>query len=68
MKKYIRAIVCLTYSIIKFSFIKVFHFSSFKFTLFNLISPFTEIDIGYNSRLSLGRLVKARSGCKIRVI
>lgn len=67
MKKYIRAGVCLLYSLIKFSLIKLFHIKNFKFTVFNLISPFTEIQIDKKAKLILGKLVRIRSGSKIKV-
>lgn len=68
MKKYVRAFICLTYSIIKFSLIKLFHMKNFRFTVFNLISPFTEIEIGKKAKLTLGKMVRVRSGSKIKVI
>lgn len=67
MKKYIRAGICLVYSLIKFSLIKLFHMKNFKFTALNLISPFTEIEIGKKSKLILGKMVRVRSGSKIKV-
>lgn len=67
MKKYIRAGICLTYSLIKFCFIKLFHIKNFGFTVWNMVSPFTEIEIGKKARLSLGKMIRMRSGSKIRV-
>lgn len=67
MKKYIRAMICLTYSLIKFWFIKLFHIKDFTFTIINLVSPFTEIEIGKKAKLSLGKMVRMRSGSKVRV-
>lgn len=67
MKRYIRAIICLIYSLVKFSIMKIFHFKRFEFTIYNLISPFTEIDISKNGKFSIGKLVKIRSGSKLRV-
>lgn len=67
MKKYIRSGICLTYSFIKFCFIKLFHIKDFTFTVFNLVSPFTEIEIGKKAKLSLGKMVRMRSGSKVRV-
>lgn len=67
MKKYISAVICLIFSLIKFSFIKIFHFKGFEFTILNLFSPFTEIDLGKKSKLKLGKFVRARSGTKIKV-
>ncbi|MCT4478539.1 acyltransferase [Peribacillus frigoritolerans] len=67
MRKYIRAVICLLYSFVKFCFIKLFHLKGFKFSIFNMVSPFTEIEIGKNGALSLGKMVRIRSGSKIRV-
>lgn len=67
MKKYIRAGICLTYSIVRFCFIKLFHMKDFRFTAINLISPFTEIEINKKAKLTLGKMVRMRSGSKIKV-
>lgn len=67
MKKYIRVVICLIFSLFKFCFIKIFHFERFKFTAFNLFSPLTEIDLGKKSTLKLGKFVRARSGSKIKI-
>lgn len=67
MKKYIRAGICLVFSLIKFSLIKIFHMKNFRFTVFNLISPFTEVEIGKKAKLILGKMVRVRSGSKIKV-
>lgn len=67
MKKYIRAIVCVLFSFIKFSAIKICHLSSFHFSLVNFFSPFTEIDLGKNSYLKLSKFIRARSGVRLKV-
>lgn len=67
MKRYFRASICLFYSFIKFKILKIVHFKNFKFTPYNIVSPFTDIEIGKNSQLSLGKMVKIRSGSKLRV-
>lgn len=67
MKKYIRAGICLVYSLIKFSLIKLFHMKDFRFTVLSLISPFTEIEIGRKAKLTLGKMIRVRSGSKIKV-
>ncbi|OMD56310.1 acyltransferase [Paenibacillus odorifer] len=66
MKKYAIAIVSLVFSFIKFSLIKLFHIKNFKFTLFNLVSPFTELEIGRKASITLGRKINIKSGTKIR--
>ena len=67
MKKYIRAGICITYSFVRFCFIKLFHIKGFRFTILNLISPFTEIEIAKKAKLILGKMVRVRSGSKIKV-
>jgi acetyltransferase-like isoleucine patch superfamily enzyme len=67
MKKYMRGIICLVFSLLKFLFLKIFHFQKFKFTIFNLFSPFTDIEIDKSATLTIGKFVKARSGTKIKV-
>lgn len=67
MKKYLRGVICILYSLAKFSIIKFLCFKNIKFTFLNLISPFTEIEIGKNSNLVLGKMVRMRSGSKIRI-
>lgn len=67
MKKYIRAAICLIYSLIRFNLIKIFHINGFRFTILNLVSPLTEIEIGNKAKLTLGKLVRIRSGSKIKV-
>lgn len=67
MKKYIRAVICLTFSLIKFSLIKLLNFSGFKFSALNIISPFVEFEIGKRAKLILGKRVRMRSGTKVRV-
>ena len=67
MKKYVRAGICLSYSIIKFGLIKIFHMKYFTFSPFNLVSPFSEIDLGKKSTLILGKMIRIRSGSKVKV-
>jgi acetyltransferase-like isoleucine patch superfamily enzyme len=67
MNKYLRAVICIVYSFIKFHLIKCFHIKRFKFAVCNLVSPFTEIEIGEKATLSLGNKFRMRSGSKIRV-
>lgn len=66
IKKYIRATICIMYSLIKFCGIKLFHYKAFKFSPVSVISPFTEIEVGKGGRITLGKLVRMRSGSKIR--
>ncbi len=67
MRKYIYTMVCILYSFIKFSIIKLFHLKGFRFNMINIISPLTAIEIDKNSKLKLGKKIKAYSGTKIKV-
>jgi acetyltransferase-like isoleucine patch superfamily enzyme len=67
MIKYIRVLICLVYTDFKFCLIKVIRYKRFKFTLFNIVSPFTEIEIDKSGALTLGRKIRIKSGSKIRV-
>lgn len=61
----IRAFVYLAYSFVKLCLIKLVRFKELNFTFINLISPLTEINIGKNSKVNLGKRVQIRSGCKL---
>ena len=67
MKKYIRAIICIIFSLLKLGFIKIFRYKNLKFKFITIFSPFTEIDIDKKGKLSLGASIKMKSGSKIRV-
>lgn len=67
MKKNIRAAICLTYSLLKFYVIKIFHWRDFNFTFLNVVSPFADLEIGKNAKLILGKMIKIRSGSKVRI-
>ena len=67
MRKYIRGIICVSYSLIKFIGIRMFHMNGFKFTMINIVSPFTDIELGKKSLLELGKMVRMRSGSKIKI-
>ncbi|CUO81375.1 acyltransferase [Clostridium perfringens] len=67
MKKYIIAGICLIYSFFRFCFIKLFHMKDFKFSFINIISPFTEIEINKKSKFIIGKMVRIRSGSKIKI-
>lgn len=67
MKKYLRGMICILYTLIRFCTIKLIKFNNFQFSPINIISPFTQIEIGRKGKLSFGKKVKIRSGSKIRV-
>ena len=67
MNKYIRAAICVPFGMIKISWTKLFHYSSFKGPLISLVSPFSEITIDKGASLAIGKNFKMRDGAKIRV-
>ncbi|MFC5703550.1 acyltransferase [Cohnella faecalis] len=67
MKRYIRAMMCIVTSLIRFGIIKVFNFKNFNFAYLQLISPLCQVEMQRDSKLSLGKMIRARSGSKIRV-
>ncbi|SDX26889.1 acyltransferase [Paenibacillus sp. CF384] len=67
MKKYLGTAICLIYSLIKFSGMKLLLVKSFKFTLLNIVSPLTEVEIGRNATLTFGKMIRLKSGSKVRV-
>ena len=67
MKKYIRVLICMPFTLLKFCFIKVFHFNSFLFHPFSIFSVNSEVTIENKGKLRLGKLVRARGGSRLRV-
>ncbi|WRP06320.1 acyltransferase [Rossellomorea aquimaris] len=67
MKRNLKNLISVSYTLIKFLVIKMFHWKSFKFSLIERFSPNTEIDIGKNARLILNKRVRAHSHTKLRV-
>ena len=67
MNRYIRAVVCVPFGMIKMAWIKLFHFRSFSGPLICLVSPHTEITMERGSELRIGKNFKMRDGAKIRV-
>jgi len=67
MKKYIYTFFSLIITDIRFLMLKLFNFGSFKFSFFNLISPFIGIELGRKSEFCVGKMVRIKSGTKIKV-
>lgn len=67
MNKYVRAMGCIPFGIIKISWIKLWHPCFFSGHIISLISPFTEITIDRGAKLKIGKFFKMRDGAKIRV-
>ena len=66
MKAIIKNIICFAYTNIKFIFIKIFHFNTFRYSVLSFCSPFSEIDIRHG-KLIMSRNLKIRSNSHIRV-
>ena len=65
MKKIFRIVFCLMFTDVKFIFIKIFHFSKFKFNLINICSPASEIEMTGGS-IEIGNKFRMRTNCHIR--
>lgn len=66
MYRYIRAIICMIYTSIKFSVMKLFEGNNFKYSLLCACSPLTEVDIR-SGKLIIGKNFKMRSHSHLRV-
>lgn len=67
MNRYVRAAVCAAIGVMKTGVLKIERGAGVKFSAVNLISPMTEITVDKGGRLSVGKLMKMRSGSKLRV-
>lgn len=66
VKRYIRAFICISFSLIKFIVIKLFNGKSFISGYINMCSPMSEIE-NRKGYLQIGRMLKMRSFSHIRV-
>ncbi len=67
MNKYVRAVICVPYGMIKMAWTKVFNIGSFSGPIISLISPYSEITMDRGAILKIGKNFKMRDGAKIRV-
>lgn len=67
MKRTRNNIISVTYTLIKFSFIKLFHWKQFNFYPIERFSPNTDIYFMNNSKITLGKAVRAHSLTRFRV-
>lgn len=67
MNKYVRAAVCAATGLLKTAGLKLGKGTAFNGGFIALISPMTEITVDRGGKLSWGKLIKIRSGSKIRV-
>ena len=69
MKRFCNNVISVAYSIIRFSFIKLFYWEQFHYQMIERFSPNTDIYfIGRRGKIVLGRKVRAHSLCRLRVI
>lgn len=68
LKRYIISIFNVIYSFTRFILIKIFNYrAKFTFSILNLVSPFTNIELGKGSFLKLEKKIRLKSGVKIRI-
>ncbi len=67
MRRLINNIISCICSLIRFSFLKMFHFDGLKFHLIERFFSYVVVEMGKNSILVLGKMVRVHSGSKIKV-
>lgn len=67
MRRFANNIISCLHSLIRFILLKVFHFSGLKFNMIERFSPNVVVEMGKNSSLILGKMVRVHSGSKIKV-
>lgn len=67
MKRILRALICESWTIFKFVWIKLFHWTNFHFGMINICSPMSEVDISKRGTLIIGEKFRMRSNCHLRV-
>ena len=67
LKKYIRAVICIIWTAIKFLWIKLTRGSSFRCAPINMCSPCSEVELNQGGILKLSKGLKMRSQSHIRV-
>ena len=66
MKRQLKNIISVLYSMIYFFITKLFHMKKFHFHLIERFSPNTEVTIAGNGSISLGQRITAHSGVRIK--
>lgn len=67
MKRIINNIISVIYTTFRFLIIKVLHRENFSYNIIERFSPNVEIELEKGARLSLGKKVRAHSGCKFKI-
>jgi len=67
MRRIIYNIISVTFSLVKFSLIKIFHWNTFKFHFIERFSPNTQVYFMGNGKICLARYVTAHTNTKLIV-
>ena len=67
MRRLVNNIISCLHSLFRFLLLKVFHFSGLKFSMIERFSPNVVVEMGKNSSLILGKMVRVHSGSKVKV-
>lgn len=67
MNKYLRAAICEGVTLLKFFYLKILHRNNFEFSLINICSPLSEVEISKYGVLHIGKGFKMRSNSHLRV-
>ena len=67
MRRLVNNVISCLHSLVRFILLKVFHFGGLKFNIIERFSPNVVVEMGKNSSLVLGKMVRVHSGSKIKV-
>lgn len=67
MNKYLRASICEGVTLLKFFYLKILHRKKFACSFINICSPLSEVEISKHGVIHLGKRLKMRSNCHLRV-
>lgn len=67
MRRAINNLISVVVSLVKFSLMKIFNWSSFMFSPIQRFSPNVVTEFNYGSKVVLGKMVRVHSGTKIKV-
>lgn len=67
MRRSVNNIISSLHSLIRFLLLKIFHFRGLKFNMIERFSPNVVVEMGKNSSMILGKMVRVHSGSKIKV-
>lgn len=67
MRRAINNLISVTFSLVKFSLMKIFNWNGFIFSPIQRFSPNVVTEFNRGSRVNLGKMVRVHSGTKIKV-